>query len=151
MYTYLSSKQLLDLKSNLSNALSLVDFTIKKRSELLSMKSYSSLQDEIYNSWLDPAYYYNFKFFDKGVSIIRSKSKTSQVWVFRICCYNWVPSKSFCGHRIEMFTPDFPDTHSHSYGAFESLDEALSVFKDVVIEFFEQQFHFVFSEVMDLY
>lgn len=118
MIKELKTSQLIQMKKLSKQLFDMFEAALAYRSTLIEKQSTNEYEYAKYDSLRDPEYYYNFKVFDKGVSIIRLYDKKDwfnkiedDIFHFTICCYGFNPEfkieNRYMGNK--WFYGDFPE------------------------------------------
>lgn len=134
MLNYFNSSEIIRITKQLKDILAEFEAVKTKRARLCA-GSYSSHEENIYNSQLDPSSYYLFRFLDKSVTITRNYHYRD-VPHYMITLENWNPTREFDLCNKLSF-----DIQTNSYGDFIDLNEALNAFKDFCLWLIKQEFN----------
>ena len=136
-----TTRELQVMKKMIHTCCDLVDNACRVRENCLEFNSNTDYQSQLIDSKTDPETYYNFRWFDKWISIVAdfwnydnlTERKTkSNVWVYHINVRNCsIPlfdnKNSF--HKLPY------DVQNHYYGNFINFDVALCYYKRAIISF----------------
>ena len=136
------TSQIIELKKLSKAIYDMADSALAYRNSLIDSCGTTEYEARKYHSLHDPETYYNFKLFDKGVSIIRlfnsrewfNDDPEKKKFHFAIRCYNFRPSINLKHSDYQSYI---------DFGDFEKIEDTIKYFISAIIQLTDCQFDII--------